>query len=124
MFIKNQFNEYVRVDNIIAIEVVETSQGSSLNIYTEKSMMSKEALYGDASEAANALLCHMRDRLPIHILHIGNYYLVIEAIDSIMMDTYGVRVKTAHQDIGIVLDDTARKAAEHHLQHYLPVFDF
>ena len=124
MFIKNQFNEYVRVDNIIAIEVVETSQGSSLNIYTEKSMMSKEALYGDASEAANVLLRHMRDRLPIHILHIGNYYLVIEAIDSIMMDTYGVRVKTTHQDIGIVLDDTARKAAEHHLQHYLPVFDF
>ena len=124
MFIKNQFNEYIRVNHIIAIEVVETSQSSSLNIYTEKSMMSKEALYGDASEAANALLHHMRDRQPIHILHIGNYYLVVEAIDSIMMDADGVRVKTAHQDICIVLDDIARKLAEYHLQHYLPVFDF
>lgn len=124
MFIKNQFGEYIATANIVAIEVVEKVDDFALNIYTEKSMMTKEIVDNDVSEFVNRLIRHMRDRLPVHILHIGNYYLVIEAIDSIMLDAYGVRVKTQSQDLAIVLSEADRKRAEHHLKHYLPTFDF
>ena len=124
MFIKNEYGEYINARNIIAVEVSEDVHGTHLVLYTEHSKVVKAVADGDVPDVLDMLLHHLRSKYGVHIIHIDNHYLVIEAIDSVLMDAYGLHIKTQCQDFAIVLSDNERIIAIGKLDKYLPVIKF
>lgn len=122
MFIKNTYGEFINVHNVIAVEVAENVEGMFLCLYTEKSKMVLIPEDGDLRGTLDRILHHLRGN-GAHIIHLGSYYLVIEAIDSILLEAYGMRVYTNNQNFAIVMSSQDSPAITETLAKHLPSLD-